>query len=137
MMSWWILIFIVLGFPVSGSGYHTPDHFCEECIADNCGGGNIGDVDYMSCVSSSCGDQCVGWVAEGFGSADGCIAQCDATYGTCQTASEDSGGLIDDYCADMARECYVACEGEVEDAYDVPDEELYDESYEELDETDS
>lgn len=134
-MALWILILIVVGFPVSASGYHTTDHFCEQCVADNCGGSNTGDAGYMSCVASSCGDQCVGWVAERFGSADGCMAQCDAMHDTCQTASEDSGGLIDDYCTDMARECYAACEGGVEDAYDLPDEELYEESYEELDDT--
>ena len=136
-----IVSLLVLVAPVSVGAYHTTDHFCEQCIADNCGGGNTGDAVYMSCVSSSCGDKCVGWVTGRFGLADGCTAQCDAMLASCQIASEDSGGQIDEYCTDMAQECFAACEGGLEDAYDVPDEEsdveLYDEPYEELDETDS
>lgn len=109
-MVWWILILIVLGVPVLGYGYHTPDHFCEPCIADNCGGGNIGDADSMSCVSSSCGEQCRVWMVDRFGSSDACMAQCETVWQSCITASEDSGGLIEDYCVEMARQCFAGCQ---------------------------
>ena len=112
MVAWWILILIVLGSPVSGSGYHTTDHFCEQCIADNCDGNTTEDAGYMSCVSSSCGEQCHVWAVDRFSSSDGCTGQCEAMWQSCITASEDSGGVIEDYCVETARQCFAGCQEE-------------------------
>ena len=111
-MAWLILLLIVVGVPVSGYGYHTPDHFCEQCIVESCGGGNINDADYASCVSSSCGEQCHVWAVDRFISNDGCVGQCEAMWQSCIDALEYSGDLIDDYCVETARQCFSDCEEE-------------------------
>jgi len=128
-----IVSLVVLTFPISVGAYHTPDHFCEQCVAESCGGG-ASDRNYLWCVSSACGIECEVWVADRFGATDGCVAQCDAMLETCQMASEDSGGLIDDYCADTAQACYVDCEGGVEDEDDMYIEEGGEDGYAVLDE---
>tara|TARA_B100000315_G_scaffold259705_1_gene316787 strand:- start:1576 stop:2004 length:429 start_codon:yes stop_codon:yes gene_type:complete len=134
-----LICFVVFAFPISVGAYHTADHFCTQCVEESCGGGSASDRDYLFCVSSACGAECEVWAADRFGVTDGCVAQCDVMMETCQMASDDSGGLIDDYCADTARTCYAACESEVgeqladEDMYldevlsDVLDEEWYEE----------
>ena len=103
------LISLVAGVMEGAFAHHTPDHFCEKCVYDNCSAGSFADAMYLDCVSMACGDDCR-TLAEGRGNADeSCMAQCETVLETCLMASDDSGGVIDDYCAETAQVCYANC----------------------------
>lgn len=116
------VIALVIGLAGGALAYHTPDHFCEQCVYDNCSEGHSDDAGYLDCVSTACGDECHAWAADRGSAGEGCTAQCEEMWQSCLTASEDSGGLIDDYCVETARSCYAGCQddpsnGFADDAY--------------------
>jgi len=110
------LLFFFAFFGLAGA-YHTADHFCEMCVPENCGAGDPYQETYLACVDSSCGAQCEAWVVTRFGSDGSCDARCDAMWNTCMMASEDAGGLIDEYCTEAASECFASCSSSTDDAY--------------------
>ena len=113
---------LVLGMAGGAIAYHTPDHFCEQCVYDNCSEGYSDNPAYLDCVSMACGDECLALVADRGSAGEGCMAQCEEMWQSCLSASEDSGGVIDDYCVETARSCYASCPddssiGFADDAY--------------------
>ena len=107
-------IVLMVGLAVGVFAYHVPDHFCEQCVDDNCSEGNADDVSYLDCVLVACGDECQVWAADRsrlFG--EECTDQCETMWQVCIAASEDSGGLIDDYCGEAAQACYAGCQDDM------------------------
>ncbi len=116
MKTWvfWLigLVVLMVGIPAVADAYHTPDHFCDQCVVDNCSGGGNADLAFIDCVSMSCGDQCRVWAVDRFSPGEGCMAQCEEMWQSCLAASEDSAGLIDDYCVQTAQACYAGCQND-------------------------
>ena len=115
------VVALMVGWAVGVSGYHTPDHFCEQCISDNCVEDSADDIPYLDCVLVSCGNECQMWAADRGGFfGEECTAQCETVWQVCISASEDSGGLIDDYCSEAAQDCYAHCRGDM--SHDIADD---------------